>query len=121
MIYIVEIEHMSEINHTTEIGLIVEIDCETITKVTIEMTTEMNIEMKIIETRYISKNTKIIIKDTYDKGGHRTSYKNKGRSKDKCQSTNRYRDDSYDKTEAGLEKDIVHMMQGKLLTDQNLN
>ena len=53
MIHIAKIEHMSEINHTTEIGLIVEIDCKTITKVTIEITTEMIIEMKIIEIRDI--------------------------------------------------------------------
>ena len=34
--------------------------------------------------------------DRYDKGNHRIRYKNRGRNKDKYQSKNRYRNDSYD-------------------------
>ena len=40
-----------EIDDMTEMIHIVEIDCKTITKVTIKMTMEMIIEMKIIEIR----------------------------------------------------------------------
>ena len=39
MIHTVEIEHMTEINHTIEKDHIVEIDHETTTNMTIEMTT----------------------------------------------------------------------------------
>ena len=56
IILIVEIDHMTGMIH------IVEIDRETITKVTIKVTTEMIIEMKIIENGGIREGLEIIMK-----------------------------------------------------------
>ena len=81
---------MSEINHTTEIGLRVEIGHETITA---KMTIEMSIRRKIVGismSRDMREGLEITIKMLMT---------------------------AMTKTEAGLVKDIVHMMQGRLLTD----
>ena len=95
-----ETGHTLQIDHMTEIIHRVEVDRKTIPKVTIKMTTEMIIEMKIIEMR---EGLEIILKMLMKTGTARINIDTNTRMT------------AMTEIEVGLEKEVPCLRQGKLL------